>query len=173
MQPFYARSFALYLATAFLFACVPDKQRLNSPPQGYAEPSHPMSEYYAYHNDQGMLNDLSIADLHFVPHTSELSGTGEARLYRYAELLATRGGTIHYDTALADEKLLKARLAAANDFLRQSVPCTKTVSVVQGIAGGRGMNAAESKAARDVAKQPEARNSAYKLRKFQDEMGGK
>ncbi len=154
-------------------SCVPDKPRLNSPPQGYAEPHHSMTTYYAYHNDQGMLNDLSIADIHFVPHATALSGTGEARLARYAELLATSGGTIHYDTAITDDALLKSRLDSANDYLKQCMPGTKTVKVALGIAGGRGMVAAESKAARDVAKQPEPRTTAYRLRKFQEESGGK
>src|SRR6267142_3424468 len=127
----------LLAAMAILpIGCIPDKPRLNSPPAGYAEPHHQMCETYAYHNDQGMLNDMSIADIHFVPHAPELSGTGEARLARYAELLATNGGTLHYDTAMTDETLLKTRLVSANDYLKQCMPGAKPVKVVVGIAGG-------------------------------------
>ncbi len=155
-------SFALALVGP---ACgVPDKERLNSPPVGYAEPHHPMSEYYAYHNDQGMINDMSIADIHFVPHTSELSATGQARLERYSELLATRGGTIHYDPSERDEKIVQARLDTANEFLKQTAPGTKTMTVALGLSGGRGMNTKEASLGKDVAKQPEPRQRAYRLK---------
>src|SRR5438552_657937 len=47
----------------------PDQTQLNAPPQG-AAPCHPaIADYYAYHNDQGMMADMSIADIHFLPHT--------------------------------------------------------------------------------------------------------
>ncbi|MBI5762894.1 MAG: hypothetical protein HZA51_05135 [Planctomycetes bacterium] len=146
-----------------LAACVPDKPRLNSPPVGYSEPQHPMSEYFAYHNDQGMIHDLSLADIHFVPHTTELSATGQARLERYAELLATRGGTIHYDPTEKNEKIVKARIDAANEFLKQTSPGTKTITVALGIAGGRGMGSKEASLGKEVAKQPETRQRAYRL----------
>ena len=159
--------FAFASAITFILlntACdVPDKQRLNSPPAGYAEPPHPMAANYAYHNDQGLLADLSIADIHFVPHTAELSGVGEARLERYAELLAHSGGTIHYDSSLPDKILLDARLAAANAFLCDAIPGMKPIKVAMGGAGGRGMTTAEASAAKAVAKQPEPRKSAYSM----------
>jgi hypothetical protein len=143
--------------------CVADKPRLNSPPTGYAEPAHPMRDLYTYHNDQGMIADLSIADIHFVPHTAEISGTGEARLERYAELLASSGGTIRYDPLITDEALIHARIEAANAFLKGAVPGTRRVVVAMGLAGGRGMTAKESFMAKDVAKQAEPRKAAYYL----------
>ena len=173
MQPLRSILCTITILFAVQMACIPDKPRLNSPPQGYSEPHHPMSETFAYHNDQAMLADMSVADIHFVPHSSELSGTGEARLARYAELLATTGGTLHYDTAVTDDKLLRSRLAAANDYLKESVPGTKSVKVVVGGAGGRGIVQAEAKSARDVARQAEPRNTAYKLRRYQEEQAGK
>jgi hypothetical protein len=153
------------VAALLLAGCMPDKPRLNSPPQGNAKPHHAMSSYYAYHNDQAMLADMSIADLHFVPHTSQLSSTGEARLERYAELLATSGGTINYTTSIVNQKLVRARLAAANEFMKEAVPGTKGVKVALGGAGGRGMTAAEASLGKGVAKQPEPRNTAYHLNK--------
>jgi hypothetical protein len=146
-------------------ACsVPDKERMNSPPIGYAEPQNSMSEYFAYHNDQGMIHDMSIADIHFVPHTAELSATGQARLERYSELLATRGGTIHYDPSVRDEKMVQARLDTANEFLKQTAPGTKTTTVALGLSGGRGMNTKEASLGKEVAKQPEGRQRAYRLK---------
>jgi hypothetical protein len=137
--------------------------RLNAPPQGEA-PAHPTwTDYYTYHNDQGMLADMSIADIHFVPHSSCLSGAGEARLERYSELLAARGGTINYDTSMNNAKLLDERLKEARDFLAQACPGGQPVDVMIGPAGGRGMSNKESTEGAAVAQQPEPRKTAYKL----------
>lgn len=135
----------------------------NAPPQGYA-PEHPrITHYFVYHNDQGMMADLSIADMHYIPHTTELSGAGEARLGRYAELLAMSGGTIHYDTLITDEKLTGARLAVAKAFLADTVPGARPIDVVLGGARGPGMRAQEAAAGAAVAEQPEQRGAAYHL----------
>lgn len=140
--------------------------RLNAPPQGAGEEQPAWGAMYDFHNDQGMLADMSIADLHFVPHSAELSGVGQARLERYAELLAGRGGTLNYDTALGDEKLVRARLECAERFLAQAVPGRREVRVVIGPAGGRGMDHKEALAGEGVAKQPEPRQTAYRLREY-------
>jgi len=143
--------------------CPPANSRLNSPPQGFSDAQHPMSEYYAYHNDQGMISDMSIADIHFIPHSADLSGTGIARLERYSELLATSGGTIHYDTAIGDPDLIKARLASAKTFLRQALPGGKEIEIAMGLPGGRGISAKEAKTGTNVALQAEPRTNAYRL----------
>src|ERR1041385_6834533 len=147
-------------------ACVPpDKERLNSRPQGYPEPHHSMASYYAYHNDQAMLADMCITDIHFIPHSAQLSATGQARLERYAELLASSGGTLHYDPTIHDESLVNARVASANVFLNGTPACSKNIHIALGLAGGRGMSSGEASAAKGVAAQPEPRNTAYHLSK--------
>lgn len=147
-------------------ACVPpeDTVSINSPSLSEFGEEQSLGEYFAYHNDQGMLADRSIADIHFIPHTAELSGTGQARLERYAELLATTGGTLHYDTALGDETLLEARLASAKSFISKAVPSVHPIDVVLGIPGGRGLRATEAYAGQEIAREPEPRGTAYHLR---------
>ncbi len=140
-----------------------DHLRLNAPPQGDAAKHPVIHEYFCYHNDQGMMADMSIADVHFIPHSADLSGTGQARLERYAELLASSGGTICYDTAVQDEKLVEARLATARAFLARTMPSVASIQVELGLPGGRGMAANEAIAGQAVAKQPEPRQTAYKL----------
>lgn len=122
-----------------------------------------LQQYFAYHNDQGMMADLSLSDIHFVPHSVHLSGTGEARLNRYAELLAEEGGTLSYQTSQCDEELTEARLAIARSYLAKACPTGSQIDVVLGLPGGRGMSATEAAAGQAVAKQPEPRGSAYKL----------
>ncbi len=163
--------FGLCLAAVWLSAaCAPDSnKRLNSPPQGASDERPVWADYYTYHNDQGMLADMSLADLHFVPHSTELSGVGQARLERYAELLAARGGTLYYDTAIEDEVLLTSRLDSAMRFLAQCAPGRQSVEVVVGAPGGRGMDAREQLAGQGIARQPEPRQNAYRLRKYSTE----
>ncbi len=155
----------LALSFTLLSGCVQPEHmvRLNSPPQGEAIQRCQLAEFWAYHNDQGMLADMSIADPHFVAHSAMLSGAGEARLERYAELLAETGGKLNYDTGLRDQDLALARLTAANQFLAQAIPSDKTIQVVLGMSGGRGMSASELAGGQAVAKQPEPRGTAYDL----------
>jgi len=154
----------VFLVMPFLTGCQTDDHlRANAPPQGYAEDHPRITHYFVYHNDQGMIADMSIADMHFIAHTSELSGAGEARLGRYAELLALSGGIINFDTKLRNEDMILARLASAREFLADSVPGARPVDVVVGLAGGPGMRSQEAAAGVAVAKQPEPRGTAYKL----------
>ncbi len=157
----------LSLVGTVLFASVgcmpPDTELLNAPPQGTTDSRNNLAEFYAYHNDQGMIADMSIADIHFVPHSATLSGAGEARLGRYAELLASSGGTLNYDTKIQDDALVQARMAAAREFLALAYPSEHQIDVVAGLPGGRGMNVVEAAGGLAVAKQAEPRGTAYNL----------
>lgn len=134
---------------------------MNSPPGGDDKSS--VGEVFAYHNDQGMMADLSIADMHFLTNSEYLTGAGEARLERYAELLATTGGTLHYETREDDSHLVDLRLRTAREFLMQVSAGSKPIHVALGMPNGRGMNATEAAAGRGVAQQPEPRGAAYHL----------
>lgn len=136
---------------------------MNAPPGSDDADRSTVGEYFAYHNDQGMMADLSIADMHFIADSEHLNGTGEARLERYAELLATSGGKLYYDTRLDDHSLVAARLRVAKEFLLQVSPGSKRIDVVLGMPRGRGMDAVEAAAGRGVAQQPEPRDQAYHL----------
>jgi len=138
-------------------------QRVNAPFMSDTESRSNVAEFFAYHNDQGMIWDQSLADIHFIPHSTRLSGTGKVRLERYAELLADTGGTLHYDTPIRDKQLVEARLTTARRYLRQKVAGKHVIKVVLGMPQGRGMNAAEAAAGQAVAKQPEPRERAYDL----------
>lgn len=157
---------AVGMLTVLYTGCTHPKNlgRLNAPPQGDSEDQHEMADYFAYHSDQGAMADMSISDIHFVSHSKELSGIGEVRLERYAELLATSGGTINYETLLRDEQLVHDRIAVAEEFLADVIPSNNRIAVALGLPGGRGMSAAESIPGQAVAKQPEQRGTAYNLR---------
>ncbi len=136
----------------------------NAPPGREVDQQPAVARYFSQHNDRGMLASMSIVDSHFEPNSDRLSGAGEERLERYAELLFESGGTVNYDTALSDAHLVAARLAAAREFLLAvSLNTTAPILVEQGPSGGRGMSARESIAGQAVAKQAEPRGSAYNL----------
>lgn len=137
----------LLIAALFLPAfagCAKEPARLNAPPQGASIRQPDFHTNFDYMQDQALMSDMSITDLHFVPHTATLNGTGRARLERYAELLAGHGGTLTFDTSLGDGDLIAARMETAEVFVNEYVPDDSRIAVVTGLSGGRGMGADEA-----------------------------
>ena len=91
--------------------------------------------------DNAILHDMSIADIHFVAHTNELSGTGVARLDRMGPLLDTYGGVLRYDTTATDEQLVQARIDHVREYLTVVGCDMDRVEIHAMMAGGRGMRA--------------------------------
>lgn len=92
-------------------------------------------------SDNAALHDMSLADIHFVPHTGELSGTGEHRLDRLAPMLEHYGGTVHYETSETDKTQVDLRLAHVRDYLKLAGCDMGKVKVEVGLSGGRGTSA--------------------------------
>ena len=97
--------------------------------------------HLAHMVDNATLHDMSLADIHFVPHTTELSGTGIMRLDRMAVMLDTYGGTVRYDTTLTDEFMIAKRLEHVSDYLATTGCDMGRVKLEAAMAGGRGMPA--------------------------------
>lgn len=94
--------------------------------------------------DNAILQDMSVADLDFIAHSSELSGTGVVRLDRMAMLLDTYGGTVRFETDLTDEDMINARLDHVREYL-EVVGCDMSkVELAVAPAGGRGMPARDA-----------------------------
>jgi len=94
--------------------------------------------------DNARLWDMSIADVHFVPHTTELSNTGAERLEQMAPYLDTYGGTIRYETYATDENLVAARMEHVREFLTTTQCDMERVEIKAMMAGGRMINAAKA-----------------------------
>jgi hypothetical protein len=127
--------FALFVAGG----CPPHPhERLNTPPQGANDVPSEHQASFAYMHDNAMLMEMCLRDMHFVPHQSMLSGLGEARLDRYAELLAECGGTLHYEHATLDKDLIQARLDSARRYLEERHDNgALAITVEVGLSGGR------------------------------------
>jgi hypothetical protein len=94
-------------------------------------------------SDNAMLSDMAIWDYHFVPHTTELSGSGAERLTRMAMYLDTYGGKVRYDTLLTDEALIKERIAHVREFLEVSGADVGRIEIETKLPGGRMYSASE------------------------------
>ncbi len=94
--------------------------------------------------DNAILHDMSLADFHFVPHSTELSGSGVARLDRMALLLDTYGGVVRYEASTTDEELIKGRLDHVKEYLTLVGCSMEKVALTTGLSGGRGMSVANS-----------------------------
>ena len=94
--------------------------------------------HFTYMVDNAIARDMSVADIHFVPHTTEINGIGEVRLTRMAELLKAYGGTVRYETLMTDEDVLDDRLTHVRQYLRLAGCDMKRVRVSLMISGGRG-----------------------------------
>ena len=100
-------------------------------------------------SDNAILQDMSIADLHFVAHTAEISGTGAARLDRMAALLEAYGGTVRYETYNDDVTLVEQRLTHVREYLTLTGCNMSRVQVQAMMSGGRTIPASEAIAAAD------------------------
>lgn len=101
-------------------------------------------EHFTYMIDNAILHDMSVSDIHFVGHTSEISGVGQARLERMGKLLNTYGGTVRYDTSLRDEDLVEQRMDHVVEYLTLVGVDMSRVEVKRMMAGGRGMEGQEA-----------------------------
>lgn len=108
-----------------------------------AETRESYGDHFRYMVDNAILSDMSLADIHFVAHTGELSGVGATRLERMAKLLNTYGGKIRYETTLSDEAMLAERMAHVREFLALSGCELEQVEIVVMAPGGRRMSGQE------------------------------
>lgn len=106
--------------------------------------------HLTYMVDNAAMQDMSLADFHFVAHTSELSGTGIERLDRLAAILIAYGGVVRYETYLTNDELIGQRMDHAREYLAMA-GCDMEVSGVKPMmSGGRGMAADEAVGIRDA-----------------------
>jgi hypothetical protein len=99
--------------------------------------------------DNALLQDMSLADVHFVSHSGELNGTGAARLDRLSPLLDVYGGTVRYETELTDDEEVAKRLEHISEFLATTGCNMDRVQIEAMMSGGRGMSAKDAIQARD------------------------
>lgn len=135
----------IWLAVAGLLCagCEQKNARLNAPPHGSPEATSPLQGTFVYMTDNALLADMTVSDLHFMPHRPLLNQLGEERLSRLALLMDAYGGTIRLSTDEEDRALVDARLETVRHFLSEAGIDTTTEVLTEDMAGGRGMRATE------------------------------
>ncbi len=137
-----------FAAAASVFAlagCANHPQpRVNAPPHGVQERPHPMAELYTQMTDNALLADMSVSDVHFLPHRAQLSPLGQQRLARLAELIRACGGQVRFSTDSEDTELVQRRLKQIRRFLGEAGVDTTGDVVVLDHPGGGGMMATEA-----------------------------
>lgn len=128
--------------------CETPPERLNSPPQGATERTSDMSDTYVFMVDNALLEEMSMAPVHFVPHTFELNATGVRRLARYAEILQVYGGTLRYSGVTDEESLAEGRIDQMRGFLIAQGLADDQFDIMRAMAGNSDMRASEAIAAR-------------------------
>jgi hypothetical protein len=118
--------------------------RLNAPPHGQPYATADLQGTFAYMADNALLADMTVSDMHFLPHRSLLNDLGVQRLNRLASLMEAYGGTIRFNTELTDEDLIARRTGVIMDFLAQAGVDTTREVVLRDMPGGAGMAATEA-----------------------------
>lgn len=112
-----------------------------------------MHRYYNPMVENAAAYDMSVADIHFVPHTDVLNELGTRRLDQLGGILQRYGGLVRYETASTDEDGITARLETITSYLADNGLDMTNVEVESKMSGGRGMSAKEAIAAANDAKK--------------------
>jgi len=103
-----------------------------------------MHRYYDPMVANAAAYDISVADIHFVPHTSRLNDLGVRRLDLLSGTLQEYGGVVRYETDSTDKESIDARLVEIQTYLTDIGLDMTNVKVAAMMSGGRGMSATEA-----------------------------
>lgn len=135
----------LCLSVVLVAGCQnPPASRLNSPPQGQTAHRSPMQKPFASMADNAVLQDMSVADIHFAGTSAQLSGLGKVRLEKIVDVLKTYGGDVRYNAQVRDDVLVQARRQRIEDFLASAGVNMDKVTVKVEMPASDGMAAAEA-----------------------------
>ena len=165
-----SRKFFIALGGAVLLVfavagCSEQGKRLNAPPQGDSARPSSLQPMFVRMTDNATLHDTAIADIHFEPNVSDLSGLGVRKLTRMGELLSTVGGVVRYETGIRDEQLVADRLGAARSFLEGEGFNMEKITVEAGLARSASMSATDAIEAKNKQSEssPETADAGFSV----------
>ena len=132
------------IAALGLLGCNAPGDRLNAPPHGDPVATSDMQGTFVYMADNALLNDMSISDVHFMPHRSRLTTLGVERLSRLASLIQAYGGTVRFSSGVEDESLRADRMNTIVEFLTSAGVASASTTVVTDMPGNQSMSANEA-----------------------------
>lgn len=131
-------------AGILIMGCESPNARLNAPPHGGAYDVSELQGTLVYMSDNAILSDMTVSDMHFLPHRAQLNGLGEQRVMRLANLLNAYGGTVRLSTNLTDDALIHQRSEIVVAALAEHGVDTTADLVRVDLPGGFGMDAAQA-----------------------------
>ncbi|MGE3180741.1 MAG: hypothetical protein AB7N71_03865 [Phycisphaerae bacterium] len=140
------KSIVLFTAACGVLAlgCRSANSRLNAPPHGaQAEGPPDLQGTYVYMADNALLESMEVSDYHFLPHRDILTTLGKQRLNRLASLIEEYGGTIRFNTTLADDILVQNRTQSIIEYLQEIGVDTGTTMVSRESYEDTGTHAAD------------------------------
>ena len=94
--------------------------------------------------NNAVLTSMTVADIHFVPYSSELNSLGRARLTAIARNLELHGGEVVVDIRQSDEPTRQERLESVRKFLVVQGLDSERLIITAGLTRGRGQDATEA-----------------------------
>ena len=94
--------------------------------------------------DNATLTSMTVADIHFVPYRPQLNDLGQAHLASIASKLELYGGEVTFDCQQAEPAVRQQRLENVREFLITQRLDPEQLTVVSGLARGRGENVNEA-----------------------------
>jgi hypothetical protein len=144
--------YCLFLSVALLaLGCNDPNDRLNTPPHGQplqdedgrAKVSD-LQGTFVYMADNALLANMTVSDMHFLPHRAQLNTVGRERVARLASLMDAYGGTIRFNSDDRDEALRRDRLDAVLECLMEMGCYATTETIREDLPGGAGIDATEA-----------------------------
>lgn len=132
-----------FAVSLLVVGCNTPGTRLNAPPHGQPYETADIQGTFVYMTDNALLADMTVGDMHFLPHRATLNDLGVQRLRRLASLMDAYGGVVRFNSELDDEELIARRAEVIVDFLAEAGVDTTREVVVEDMPGGRGMLARE------------------------------
>jgi hypothetical protein len=134
----------VFVLSLGLLGCNEPNARLNAPPHGEPYTTAESQGTLVYMNDNALLANMTMCDMHFMPHRGLLNENGLVRLSRLGQLIQQYGGTIRLNTDETDESLISKRTDTIMQFLREAGLNPTSETLTRDLSGGRGMPATEA-----------------------------
>lgn len=129
------------------------------PPMARRAKDCPAGANFDAQADNAILTSMTVADIHFVPYRPQLNSLGRSHLTAIASYLEQYGGEVTFDCRRADPVVLQQRLEVVRQFLEGQGLDPEQLTIVSGLARGRGQDANEAALFYEKNLMPEASSS--------------
>ena len=133
------------LSSVYILGCSKIYNKFDpEPPMARRATDCPASANFAAQADNAILTSMTVADVHFVPYRPELNCLGRSHLTAIANYLEQYGGEVTFDCQKAAPFVRQQRLENVRQFLEGQGLDSELLTIVPGLARGRGQDADEA-----------------------------